>query len=151
MEANREKEIDLPVFVPGRFVSSILVAQRTPDHPAEERTVPHLVQFSGMVSDVGGKPLAGMTFALYKDQQGRAPLWIETQNVALDQGGRYSVLLGATQDGGLPAELFTSGEARWVADLGLRAGCGARRECRRPDCSQRSGWGSAGHHTCAGR
>lgn len=41
-------------------------------------------------------------------------MWLETQNVALDENGRYTVLLGATKRDGLPTELFTSGEARWL-------------------------------------
>jgi hypothetical protein len=35
-------------------------------------------------AEVNGKPLAGVvgvTFYLYKDQEGGAPLWLETQNV----------------------------------------------------------------------
>jgi hypothetical protein len=55
-----------------------------------------------------------MTFALYLDQEGGSPLWLETQNVSLDPQGRYTALLGATSNDGLPLELFTSGEARWL-------------------------------------
>src|SRR5215470_8848305 len=73
--------------------------------------VPRLVQFSGMVKEAAGKPVAGVTFALYKDQEGGAPLWMETQNVTPDESGRYSVLLGATKPQGVPTELFASGEA----------------------------------------
>jgi len=53
-----------------------------------------------------------VTSALYKDQAGGAAIWLETQNVSLDEYGRYTVLLGATKSDGLPMELFTSGEAR---------------------------------------
>jgi len=79
--------------------------------------VPTLVKFSGTLTDVSGKPLtgtAGVTFALYAVQQGGAPLWIETQGVALDRTGHYSVQLGSTTSRGLPTDLFTSGEARWL-------------------------------------
>jgi hypothetical protein len=62
---------------------------------------------------------ASMTFAIYAEQEGGAALWQETQNVALDGEGRYSVLLGAASRDGMPAELFTGGEARW---LGVRVG-----------------------------
>ena len=85
--------------------------------PSISPTVPHLVKFSGSVRGLDGKPLsgvAGVTFALYKEDQGGAPLWLETQNVQLDASGRYSVMLGATKADGLPADLFTSGEARWL-------------------------------------
>jgi hypothetical protein len=76
--------------------------------------MPRLVQFNGILKEAAGKPVAGVAFALYKDQEGGAPVWMETQNVALDESGRYSVLLGATRNEGLPQELFTSGEARWL-------------------------------------
>src|ERR1700722_2292050 len=80
-------------------------------------SLPRLVSFGGMVKDLKGNPLTGMvgiTFALYSEQRGGAPLWLETQNVTADSGGRYTVLLGATKPDGLPAELFTSEQARWV-------------------------------------
>jgi hypothetical protein len=56
-------------------------------------------------------------FSIYKEQEGGAPLWQETQNVTLDQENHYSVLIGSTLNEGMPLELFTSGEPRW---LGVR-------------------------------
>src|SRR5580704_6514630 len=79
--------------------------------------VPRLVKFSGVVRDERGRPqsgVAGVTFALYKDQSGGAPLWLETQSVQADSSGRYTVLLGASKPDGLPMDLFASGEARWL-------------------------------------
>ncbi|MBI3894896.1 MAG: peptidase S74, partial [Acidobacteria bacterium] len=78
---------------------------------------PRLVQFSGTLKDQSGQPLSGVqgiTFTLYREQSGGAPLWLETQNVQLDEQGRYGVLLGAVTSDGLPQELFSSGEARWL-------------------------------------
>jgi hypothetical protein len=83
--------------------------------------VPNLVNFSGMLTAVKGKPLTGIvgvTFHLYQDQHGGAPLWLETQYVQPDATGRYSVMLGSTSSQGLPSSLFVSGEARW---LGVQA------------------------------
>ncbi len=83
--------------------------------------VPPLVNFSGVLTDINGKPLTGMlgvTFYLYKDQQGGSPLWLETQNVQPDKTGHYTVLLGSTTSQGLPASIFTLGEAHW---LGVQA------------------------------
>jgi hypothetical protein len=80
-------------------------------------SLPRLVRFGGTVTEPNGTPMtgvAGVTFTLYSEQTGGAPLWMETQNVTADANGRYSALLGATQSGGLPAELFTSEQARWV-------------------------------------
>jgi hypothetical protein len=79
--------------------------------------VPPLVKFGGTLTDVNDKPLSGVvgvTFALYKDQQGGAPLWLETQNVTADNSGHYSIMLGSTSSAGLPTDLFASGEARWL-------------------------------------
>ena len=79
--------------------------------------VPRLIRFGGVLKDSSGKPLqgkAGITFGLYKDQDGGAALWLETQNVSLDANGHYSVLLGATKEEGVPMDLFTSGAAQWL-------------------------------------
>jgi len=82
--------------------------------------VPHLVNFSGRVTDAQGKAVpgvSGITFAIYKEQYAGAPLWMETQNVQADARGNYTVQLGVTRSEGLPLEVFASGEGRW---LGVR-------------------------------
>jgi hypothetical protein len=87
---------------------------------ASSPMVPRLVNFSGRAVDVQGRPIAGITgitFAIYKDQYEGSPLWSETQNVQADARGGYAVQLGAATAHGLPLELFSSGEARW---LGVR-------------------------------
>ncbi len=79
--------------------------------------VPQLVNYTGALNDGNGKPLTsvtGVTFLLYKDAQGGAPLWMETQNVLPDKAGHYSVMLGSTTSQGLPQDVFVSGEARWL-------------------------------------
>src|ERR1700680_3629429 len=80
-------------------------------------TVPTVIRFPGNMAEANGKPLSGVvgvTFSLYKDEQGGAPLWVETQNVQPDRTGIYSVMLGSTSSTGLPAAIFVAGEARWV-------------------------------------
>jgi hypothetical protein len=79
--------------------------------------VPRLVKFAGTLKDELGKPRTGMvgiTFAIYKEQEGGAALWLETQNLELDEQGQYAVLLGATKSEGLSLDLFSSGEPRWL-------------------------------------
>jgi hypothetical protein len=69
------------------------------------------------VKDLNATPLTGVvgiTFALYSEQTGGAPLWLETQNVTADTTGHYVALLGATKPEGLPTDLFASEQARWV-------------------------------------
>ena len=85
---------------------------------ATTSAVPRLINYSGVLKNSEGKTLTiitGVTFLLYKDEQGGAPLWLETQNVTPDRTGHYSVQLGTTSASGLPSDLFVSGEARWLA------------------------------------
>ena len=82
------------------------------DSAAPVAVVPPVVRFTGTLP--AANATVGVTFALYKDQTGGAPLWLETQNVSLDSSGRYTVNLGTNHAGGLPAELFAAGEARWL-------------------------------------
>jgi hypothetical protein len=77
--------------------------------------VPTLVRYSGTTKDLSGKPLTGsvgVTFALYRDETGGSPLWLESQNVRGDTSGHYNVSLGAQNP--LPVDVFSSGEARWL-------------------------------------
>jgi hypothetical protein len=64
-----------------------------------------------------GKTLSGeasITFLIFKDELGGEPLWAESQSVAVGPGGHYAVQLGAASPSGLPADLFSTGEARWL-------------------------------------
>ncbi len=91
---------------------------------AQSVIVPRLINFSSKATDAQGKPItgiAGLTFSIYKEQYEGAPLWMETQNVTADARGNYSIELGAMKSEGLPVELFSSGEARW---LGVRVNGG---------------------------
>ena len=87
----------------------LLAGQNAQSVPA----VPRLVNYSGHVTSEG-RDVAGITFAIYKDQYDGTPLWLETQNVRPDAKGNYTVQLGATTSEGLPLDLFASGEARWL-------------------------------------
>src|SRR5277367_872794 len=85
---------------------------------SQSSAVPRLVSYSGVLRGTGGRAvtvLAGVTFLIYPDQEGGAPLWLETQNVQPDATGHYTVQLGAASAHGLPAEIFMSGEGRWLA------------------------------------
>jgi hypothetical protein len=79
-----------------------------------------LVRFGGRALDAANQPVtgvAGVTFAIYEEQSGGTPLWQETQNLTTDANGRFSALLGSGSATGIPVELFSSGEARWLAVL----------------------------------
>ena len=85
--------------------------------------VPNLIRYGGTLKDANGAPIAattGVTFAIYKQQDGGAPVWMETQNVTPDASGQYSVLLGSTTATGLPSDLFSQEEQRWLGRAGAR-------------------------------
>src|SRR5579863_4564699 len=88
---------------------------------AANAVVPPVIKFSGVLTDVNNKPLTGtvgVTFSLYRESQGGAALWVETQNVTADKTGHYSAVLGSTTSRGVASDAFASGEARW---LGVQA------------------------------
>jgi hypothetical protein len=100
------------------FLSLVLpMAAQTAGSSTAVAQVPPLVNFSGVLADVNGKPLTGVvgvTFSLYQEQHGGSPLWLETQNVKAGKTGNYTVALGSTSSQGLPANVFAMGEARWL-------------------------------------
>ena len=99
------------------FRAGAQVKETSSQASATNVILPNLVRFNGRATDASGKPLSGLvgiTFALYEQQTGSPALWLETQNVQLDANGHYSVLLGASNPNGLPNDVFSSGQARWV-------------------------------------
>jgi len=108
----------LCMFLVIATLPSLLIAQQRTT--TSSTIVPQLVNYSGKATDGQGKPISGITgitFSIYKEQDGGAALWMETQNVTADTKGNYIVQLGASKSEGLPLDLFASGEARW---LGVR-------------------------------
>jgi hypothetical protein len=100
------------------FVACFSSAQCTDGQNACDRKVPRVMRFNGTLRDGDGKPRTGtlgIIFAVYAESSGGVPLWQETQNVRLGEQGRYQALLGATTSEGLPVELFSSKEPRWLA------------------------------------
>jgi hypothetical protein len=90
-------------------------ATTNPNQPVT--TVPRLVRVSNTFHPANGLPAApveSVTFSVYRDESGGNPLWQETQNVSLDANGQYTAMLGATQNGGVPVDLFSSTEPRWL-------------------------------------
>ncbi|HUS20279.1 MAG TPA: hypothetical protein VMZ25_11575 [Terriglobales bacterium] len=78
-------------------------------------TVPRVIKYSGVLSDPADAARIGsiaVTFAIYGEPTGGAPLWHETHNVQLDAQGRYTVLLGSVNQ--VPADIFSANAARWL-------------------------------------
>jgi hypothetical protein len=95
-----------------------LVAQTTcSDANVSCSSVPRLIRFTGVLLDSAGHPRSGtvgVAFSVYSQATGGTPLWQETQNVSLDAQGHYGVLLGMTKTEGMPVEVFSSPESRWL-------------------------------------
>jgi len=80
-------------------------------------SVPPLIKFTGMLRDLrepSGSKTINVSFAFYAEETGGIPLWSERQNVVLDSQGRFTTVLGSMSPGGVPSNLFASGEALWV-------------------------------------
>jgi len=103
----------LPIYGILLLMNATLLAQSSGSQAASGTIVPTLVRFSGALKGASSR-LVGITFAFYRDQQGGAPLWLETQSVSVDATGHYAVQLGSTHANGMPKELFSSGDARWL-------------------------------------
>jgi hypothetical protein len=111
------------IFIP---ISVLAFGQSAQAHaePDVPPGVPRLVKFSAQLKDASGNLLTdtlGVMFAIYTEQTGGVPLWQETQNVQFSHG-RYTVVLGNSTSTGIPAELFASGQSRWLGVKVLLSG-----------------------------
>jgi len=98
------------------LLSGSVLAQSANNDGLPSESPMRIVNFSGSVPErvvSATRGVCGVTFAIYRDQNGGAPLWQETQNVTLDTGGHYTVQLGSTTSG-LPPDLFPSDQQRWL-------------------------------------
>jgi hypothetical protein len=86
----------------------------SPGASATVNSVPQIIQFSGTLSGAPSGTVS-ITFTLYENEQGGTALWSETQNVAVNAQGQYTVLLGSASPDGLPLNLFTTAQAHWLA------------------------------------
>ena len=101
---------------------SLSLAQESSPQRSQSVNVQRLFKFSGTLTG-SHRPgfvvgLVTLRFAMYDEPDGGKAYWQETQKVDADARGRYSVLLGETALGGLPANLFASHGSHW---LGVQA------------------------------
>jgi hypothetical protein len=96
------------------FATAMLaVPAISPAQEAAVSVVPHLIKYSATLPSAPSTATAAeVKFALYAAPAGGEALWSETQQVALDSSGRYSVLLGSVT--ALPNAAFANGAARWI-------------------------------------
>ena len=96
---------------------SLNAANTMPGQVGSQVVAPRLVNYSGTTTDLVGKAkngVNGITFSLYDQPTAGTPVWTETQNVAVDKDGSYSVVLGITRSDGISDQLFVSGASRWL-------------------------------------
>jgi hypothetical protein len=114
------------VFLASALVASTQVVAQQAETAQSPRgqalvTPQRLMRVAGVIKDESGQPATGsmsVTLSLYKEEQGGAPLWAETQNITVDSAGHYITFLGVNSKGDVPMNLFTSGDIRW---LGVKA------------------------------
>ena len=113
-----------------------------PNSSPASTQVPRLIKFSGLAQDETHKPVSGVvgiTFSLYKDQEGGSPLWMETQNVQADATGRYTALLGSASVEGVPLSLVQFRGSAVVGSSGSGpARAASRLASQRSLCAQSS-------------
>ena len=112
----------LALFVLLGISPSTVLGQSSP--PSLTGSVPRLIYLSGVFRPADGQPPAPVevvTLAIYADAEGGTPLWQETQSLAVDDKGRYALLLGASQADGIPPAVWTTG-AQWLGTRFERAG-----------------------------
>jgi endosialidase-like protein len=106
--------------VPGLALVAMIAAATSHAQSAQSSTslsIPRVISISGTYQPANGQPApvgTVVTLSIYASEEGGTAFWQETQNVVLDNAGRFSLLLGATQPDSIPMEIFTSGEARWL-------------------------------------
>lgn len=107
------------------LATGITEAQCTNDANVCLQGVPHFVKLDGMFKNPGrfqAKSIVSVRFVLYGEATGGTPLWEETQNLKIDDQGRYEAILGANTTNGIPLTLFASAEPRWLSVQALTPG-----------------------------
>jgi len=98
-------------------LASVTVAAAQPPEPTTHTSFPRVIRIAGTLPKPVGapSPTETITFAIYAEETGGTPLWQETQTVTVDRTGAYTALLGSTVPDGLPLEIFTTYDARWLS------------------------------------
>jgi hypothetical protein len=107
----------LAIFILSISFAGACSAQCSREQTSCPQDLPRFVKFSGELPKFAGANrgrVIAVRFSIYGNSSGGDALWQETQNVQLDPQGRYDAILGATRSDGLPMELFSNGESRWL-------------------------------------
>jgi hypothetical protein len=104
---------------------AICRAQCTSGASSCTRGTPRFVKFGGVLkgdSSIFHVGTVAIKFVIYDDSKSGNALWQEVQNIQPDAEGRYEVMLGSTAPDGMPVDIFTSGEPRWLGAQVVRPG-----------------------------
>src|SRR6516165_2258484 len=98
-------------------LATVTLAAAQPPAPTAKTSLPRVIRIAGTLPTTIGapSPTETITFAIYAEETGGTPIWQETQAVIVDRTGAYNALLGATVPDGLPLEIFTTNDARWLS------------------------------------
>ena len=107
------------------LIALLLISVPVDAQSAQEQSasIPRLITVTGVYRPADGTApgtVETVTLLIYADQQGGTPLFQETQQVTLDDRGRYAVVLGAAQADGIPPSVFASGQ--WLGTVFERPG-----------------------------
>ncbi|HSP15381.1 MAG TPA: hypothetical protein VLV78_11580 [Thermoanaerobaculia bacterium] len=87
---------------------------QAPDRPTP---APARIRFESELRTANGTPRVGplrISISLYADRKSKDALWVEEQTITPDKDGQYAINIGATEESGIPDNVFASGTARWI-------------------------------------
>src|SRR6516165_470640 len=98
-------------------LATVTLAAAQPPAPTAKTSLPRVIRIAGTLPTTIGapSPTETITFAIYAEETGGSPLWQETQTVIVDGTGAYNALIGSTVPDGLPLDIFTANDARWLS------------------------------------
>ena len=103
-----------PAFAQSAEAAASAPPSAMPDASLAATAAPEsILRWTGSLPEAACR-LVELRFDLFQNQAGGVSLWSETQRVTVAADGKYTVLLGAATPEGLPAMLFSAGEARWL-------------------------------------
>jgi hypothetical protein len=115
MQYNQRQENSMRLF--SKINRIILALAAIAGLHAQQVSVFRLIRFNGSyhaANQQNQPPVLGATFSIYHHEFDGTPLWSEIQNIRPDKDGNYTALLGSTRADGMPLDLFTATEARWL-------------------------------------
>jgi hypothetical protein len=100
------------------IITTVAGAQDAGSTVVSPNAFPQYVRYDGIIPEsvdsIARADVRGVTFAVYKDEEGGTPLWLEFHNLHVASDGRYSVVLGSLHNGGIDESAFPTNEPRWL-------------------------------------